>query len=96
MPYCEYNGVAYTSHVRAEVKIQDGSEFELNNINLDELTLNDVISGLAAENKVKTNGISYFMLDPVTNQPVDKNVPLAKLGINEGDTVNLVGKGVAA
>lgn len=26
MPYCEYNGVAYTSHIRAEVKIQDGCD----------------------------------------------------------------------
>ena len=26
MPYCEYNGVAYTKHVRAEIKIQDGCD----------------------------------------------------------------------
>ena len=26
MPYSEYNGIAYTSHIRAEVKVQDGCD----------------------------------------------------------------------
>ena len=73
-----------------------GGQATLDNLNLEEVTLNDVINGLGAENRISTNGMTYFMLDPVTNQPVDKNVPLSKLGVKEGDTIELTGKGVAA
>ena len=68
----------------------------LDEINLDVVTLNDVINGLGAEQKISTTGMNYLMLDPVTNQPVDKNVPLAKLGVKDGDTIELTGKACAA
>jgi len=40
--------------------------------------------------------MTYFMLDPVSNQPVDKNVSLASLGVKEGDTIEIFGKAMAA
>ena len=68
----------------------------LDEINLEEVTFNDVINGLENEKKISTTGMTYFMLDPVSNQPVDKNVSLASLGVKEGDTIEIFGKAMAA
>ena len=68
----------------------------LEEINLEEITFNDIVNELENQQKISTNGMTFFMLDPVTNQPVDKNVSLATLGVKEGDTVEIFGKAMAA